>query len=243
MKLTIPVIAVLAISLTSAGQSAPNKNEWGEKFNSNGATLTFKEIGRGQANGQTIITYNLYASGLPKNVSYGLWNKIVGSEPRALTDAYINNDGKIVNVLADPARNIAEDPINIKAVAGMGEPKLFAVISDDGMHRAFAQVIPFPIERKSGPCQISVVMLAKDYAYVQIRVTGLQPGEELQTDANSEEEAGHGAGHATDQGIYDALVGPEVRGKVSGKARFTVTAKSCTVGIEFPWGQGSYHLQ
>jgi hypothetical protein len=34
-----------------------------------------------------------------------------------------------------------------------------------------------------------------------------------------------------------------VQGKASGKARVSVTAKSCTVGIVFPWGQGSYHIQ
>lgn len=243
MKLAIPVIALFAISLTSTGQSAPNTKEWGEKFNSSGATLILKETGRGQNNGQTVVMYNLYASGMPKNVSYTLWNRLVGEEPKTPLNAFINNDGKIVNVLANPGLRVAEDPIDIYTVAGKGEPKLFGLISDDGAYRAFAQVIPFPIERKSGPCHISVVMFAKDYAVVQIFVTGLQPGEELQTDAKSEDEAAHGTGRATDQGVFNAVVSPLVQGKTSGKSRFTVTAKSCTVGIDFPWGQGSYHIQ
>ena len=38
-------------------------------------------------------------------------------------------------------RKVAEDAINLKVVAGKGEPKRFAVISNDGEHRVFGQVI------------------------------------------------------------------------------------------------------
>jgi hypothetical protein len=60
------------------------KMDWGEKFNSNGATLVVKERGRSRLNGQTVITYNLFASGLPRDVEYTLWMKPVGSNPQAV---------------------------------------------------------------------------------------------------------------------------------------------------------------
>lgn len=75
---------------------------------------------------------------------------LVGSDPQSVANAFINKDGLVVNVLADPAHGVAEDPINLKVVAGRGEPKLFGVISDDGRFRVFAEVVPFPIEDSAG---------------------------------------------------------------------------------------------
>jgi hypothetical protein len=243
MKLTIAMIAFCVISLACAGQSVPNKNEWGEKFNSNGATLVLKETDRGQYNGQTVITYNLFASGLPKDASYSLWIRLVGQDPRQPVQAYINKDGKIVNVLADPAHHIEEDQIDLKVLAGKGEPKRFALISDDGQYRAFAEVVPFPIERQAGPCRISAIMLAAKYFAVEVVVTGLQPNEDVQIESQSGNETNRGAGKATAQGTYVALVAPLVKGQNSGTARFNVAAASCKIGIGFPWGDGSYRIQ
>ena len=137
--------------------------DWGEKFNSKGATLVVKEGGRSRVNGQTVITYNLFASGLPRNAEYTLWTRLAGRNPQAVADAFINKDGLVVNVLADPAHNVAEDPINLKVVAGLGESKQFAVISNDGQYQAFGQVVPFPIEKTAGPCNISATMLGPSY--------------------------------------------------------------------------------
>jgi len=94
----------------SCGTNAP-QGRMGEKFNSAGAKLTYKEINRTKMQGRTVITYNLFATGLPKDQHYVLCVLNVGSEPRGVTDAYLNADGKVVNVLADPARGVPEDPI------------------------------------------------------------------------------------------------------------------------------------
>jgi hypothetical protein len=95
-------------------QNAPSRDQWGEKFNSPGAKLSYKEIGRTKNQGRTVITYNLFASGLPKDQHCVLWILNVGSDPQPVADAYLNSDGKVVNVLADPAHHVAEDPINAK---------------------------------------------------------------------------------------------------------------------------------
>jgi hypothetical protein len=36
---------------------------------------------------------------------------LVGSDPQSVANAFINKDGLVVNVLADPAHGVAEDPI------------------------------------------------------------------------------------------------------------------------------------
>jgi hypothetical protein len=217
--------------------------EWGENFNSNGAALVLKEAGRSKATGQTVITYNLFVSGLPKDVDYTLWMRLVGGNPQAVADALINKDGLVVNVLSDPAHNVAEDLINLKVVAGRGEPKQFALIANDGRHQVFGQVVPFPIEKNGGPCSISATMAGPNYIGVSIVVTGLQPKEEFQVGQRSGSEATRTKATAAEDGSYRTLVFPFVKGQSSGKLKFDVTARACAVGVEVPWGQGSYIIQ
>jgi hypothetical protein len=123
------------------------------------------------------------------------------------------------------------------------KPKRFALISNDGQYRVFGKVIPFPIENASGPCRISVEMLAANYSSVLVVGSGFHPKEELQIDTQSENEAGQIKAAATDTGTYQTLLFPQVKGKQSGKTRFNISAKSCRVDVEFPWGQSSYRVQ
>jgi hypothetical protein len=234
---------LLVCYVTACFAQTEDKMDWGENFNSNGATLVAKEVGRSRVNGQTVITYNLFASGLPRDVEYTLWMKLVESNPQAVADAFINKDGLVVNVLSDPAHNVAEDPINLKVVAGRGEPKQFAVIANDGRHQVFGQVVPFPIEKAGGACSISATMMGQNYSAVSVVVTGLQSKEEFQIGQRSGSEATRTKATAAEDGTYRVIVFPFVKGQSSGKLKFEVTAKACAVGVEVPWGQGSYVIQ
>ncbi len=242
MKALIALLVCCFLSVACLGQMK-DKMEWGEKFNSNGATLVLKEAGRSRASGQTVITYNLFVSGLPKDVEYTLWMRLVGGNPKAVANVFINKDGLVVNVLSDPAHNVAEDPINLKVVAGRGEPKQFAVIANDGRYRVFGQVVPFPIENAGGPCNISATMMGPNYSGVFVVVTGLQSKEEFRTIQQSGSEAAQTMATAAEDGSYRTLIFPFVKGQSSGKLRFKVTAKACAVDVEVPWGQGSYAIQ
>ncbi len=234
---------VSIFSTSSIGQAVPARDQWGEKFNSPGATLTYKEVGRARTQGRTVITYNLFASGLPKDQHYVLCVLNVGGTPQAVADAYLNGDGKVVNVLAHAEHHVAEDPINAKVFGGKGEPVQFALISDDESLRAFTQIIPFPVEESAGPCHLSLVETGPYYFGVLIRVAGLQPSEELSIEQHSENEGGTSTGKADSTGAYNAAIFPFVKGKRSGKARFAVAEKSCKIGITFPWGEGSYQYK
>jgi hypothetical protein len=65
------------LSALSFGQTQ-DKIEWGEKFNSHGATLVLREVGRSRIKNQTVVTYNAYAFGLPKDVDVHLVDQASG---------------------------------------------------------------------------------------------------------------------------------------------------------------------
>jgi hypothetical protein len=248
MKKCLPIAifclsACLFCSVDCSAQTSPTRDQWGERFNSQGAKLTYRELGRTVISGRTVVTYNLFASGLAKDKHYVLWIFNVGGDPQPTADAYINEEGKVVNVLADPQHHVAEDPIDVKVFGVKGEPIKFAIISDDDRFRVFAQIVPFPIEVTSGPCHLSAIQTARNNLGMFIGVSGLQPDEELVADQQSENEGGQTKAKADDQGNYNAVMLPSVKGKRSGKARFNVASKSCKIGIEFTWGDGSSKYQ
>jgi len=122
-------------------------DDWTKGANSPGCTLALKETGRSGAEGRTIVSYRLFASGLPKGQHFTLWTWNLGSEPQAVADAFINPDGLVVSRLADATRKVTEDPIDVRAFAGRGERKQFALTSDDWALQALPKQCPFPLNR------------------------------------------------------------------------------------------------
>ena len=246
MNFPAAILCSFTILFTSpefSTQTATAGDQWGERFNTPGAKLTYKELSRTYVSGRTVVTYNLFASGPPKGQHLVLWVLNVGGKPQPTADAYINEEGKVVSVLADPQRHVPEDPINLKVFGGKGEPIQFALISDDDDFRVFTQIVPFPIEVSSGPCHLSAIQTSPYYLGMLIRVSGLQPNEDLIIDQHSDSEGAQTKGTATDQGDYTAVMLSAVKGKRSGKARFNASSKLCKIGVEFSWGEGSYKYQ
>ena len=242
MKLSIALLTYCVLSLPCLGQTQ-GEIKWGEDFNSPGASMVVKETGRVRTNGQTVVTYNLFVSGLQKDLQYVVWTKLPGTNPQIVADVFLNKDGLAVSALADPPNNVVEDLLDLKVVAGRGEIKQFAIVSNDAKSRVFGEVIPFPIETASGPCSISVKMMGPNYSAVSIVVTGLQPKEKIHIHQQSGNEGGDSSATAAADGSYRVTVFPFVKGQPSGKLAFAVTAGSCGVGIGIPWGLGSYAIQ
>ncbi len=242
-KVISAVVIATAFCMVLCGQNKQLVDEWMNNANSPDAALTIKEIGREHGNGQTVVTYRLFASGLPKNQHYILWTWILENPPQAVTDAFINPDGLVVNRLADPAHNVSEDPIDAVVLAGLGEPKRFALTSDDRKLHVFTSVVPFPLEATSGGCRLAVETGDSKYTAVNIRGFGFQPGEPLAIKTTSGRDSGKMQSNAYSDGTYTAVLAPAVKGQKSGKVSFRVEGANCSVQIEFPWGEGSYKIQ
>jgi hypothetical protein len=242
-RICFTLVFATIFSSALSGQDKQFRDDWMKGANSPGSTLTLKETGRDVVEGSTVVSYRMFASGLPKGQPFTLWMWTLGSEPQAVADAFINPDGLVVNRLGDLTHNISEDPINVRVVAGRGERKRVALTSDDWTLRAFAGAIPFPIEKSANGCRLSVEMTAPDYAGVVLKGSGFQPGESLTVEAGSETESGKQQTAATPDGTYTAVIFPRVKGQKSGKASVTITSPRCSIAVQFPWGDGSYRIQ
>jgi hypothetical protein len=225
------------------GQDKQFTDDWTKGANSPGSTLTLKETGRNSVGGRTVVSYRLFASGLPKGQHFTLWMWNLGSEPQTVADAFINPDGLVVSRLGDAARKVSEDPIDIRAFAGLGERKRVALTSDDWTMQTFAEAVPFPIQQTVNGCRLSVEMSAPNYEGVVLRGSGFQPGESLTINLASGSEGGKQQAIATPEGTYTAAIFPFVKGQKSGKASATITSPKCSVEVQFPWGDGSYKIQ
>jgi hypothetical protein len=242
-RICITLAFATIFSSALSGQGKQFTDDWMKGANSPGSALTLKETGRDVVEGSTVVSYRMFASGLPKGQPFTLWMWTLGSEPQAVADAFINPDGLVVNRLGDVTHNVSEDPINIRMVAGRGERKRVALTSDDWALQAFAGAIPFPIEKSASGCTLSVEMTAPDYAGVVLNGSGFQPGESLTIESASGAESGKQQTAATPAGTYTAVIFPRVKGQKSGKASLTITSPRCSVAVQFPWGDGSYRIQ
>lgn len=216
-------------------------DDWNRVANSPGSTLTLKETGRTKLAGRTVVSYRLFASGLPKKQHFTLWTWNLGSQPQSVADAFINSDGLIVNQLADATHK--EDPIDIRGFAGLGERKRFAITSDDWSQQAFAEVVPFPLEQVSNGCELHIETASPAYESVVVHGSGFQANELLTVDVHSGPEGGKRQATATGDGKYTAVIFPAVKGQKSGRASVAITSQKCSVAVQFPWGEGSYQIQ
>jgi hypothetical protein len=222
------------------------KNEiaWGAKYNSVGASLVLKEAGRDRINGRTVITYHLFAAGLPADSGYVLWTRPIGGAPQDLGDVFLSKDGLVVTRLANAAKGITENPVELKVSAARGEVKQIALVgAENADQKAFGDIIPFPLDRVADRCHISAIMVDRDYSGVMVNISGLPPNEEFQLEQHSGNEGGKAKVTADINGNYRTLIFPFVKGQESGSLHLKVAAKQCAAELEVPWGKGSYVLQ
>jgi hypothetical protein len=120
-------------------------SRWGN--NSAGVELATHEGPRRQTSSGTVLMYNLLGRGFPSGVAYALWGWGEGKQPQKLMDGVSFDKRGVLVCSGKPgfcSGSGADDPINIKAKASVGERKRFAVVAPDGKIAGFAEAIPFP---------------------------------------------------------------------------------------------------
>lgn len=70
---------------------------WSGSMNSPGVHLSLKEVERSRTTDRTLVTYELYATGLPKNPTYTLFEiKISGKIDQMMNGVTLDSDGRAI---------------------------------------------------------------------------------------------------------------------------------------------------
>lgn len=221
------------------------KGIWKGALNSPGVELSLKETSRSRAADRTLVNYELYASGLPKDASYTLVEiKISGKVVQSLDGVTLDANGMAIcagrpGTCSGKSPN---SPIDLVLFAGKSEPKRLSLVSNDPAHlRVIASVIPFPNAATDHACRLESVIGTPKGEVTYIQGTGFEPNEELVTDSESYGEKNHVVQKAEADGSYFAVALPNVQGKTSGATTWSVKGKSCNPTLSFSWG--TYQLE
>lgn len=238
----MPLIAC-ALATPMFGQKF-EKSMWGK--NTPGVELVVHEGPREHDASGTVLLYNLIGKGFPADKTYDLWFWIPGKEPTKAIEG-VSFDKRGVLVCSGKPGSCtgqgADDPINLKTTAVLGEPKRFGVLSRDGHVGGFAEAVPFPIEATDKKCKLSVVRQTPLADVVLVRASGFTPYEMLTVTGELGGDDSMHSPTAGPDGSWQAVVGTKPQGQVSGVAKINVADRTCSVSVSFNWGEGSAKQQ
>jgi len=213
-------------------------------MNSPGVTLSLKEISRKRATDRTLVTYGLYATGLPKDRTFTIFEvKISGQFNKFLQGVTLDSDGRAICAgrKGTCSGSTPNSPIDLVFFAGKAEPKRLALVSEDGQLRGSVAIVPFPNATTDKGCHLESVIGTPKGEITYIQGDGYEPNEELTTDGESYGEKNHFVAKAEADGSYFATTMPSVLGKESGITTFEVKGKNCDPKLTFSWG--TYQLE
>jgi hypothetical protein len=255
--LPLLVTAVVAQTERNTGQDLSNEQRdkieqlakfqkhLGKDLNSPGVGLSLKELSRSRAADRTLVTYGLYATGFPPTSSFTLYQiPLDGSFVKTLEGVTLTKQGLAIcggtgNVCEN---NGPDDPVDLIVYAAKGEPKRFALISEDEGHsKGFVGVQPFPNATTDKGCRLESVIGTENGELTFIQGSGFEPNADLSVESQSYSEKRALPAKAGADGSYFATLMPYVLGKQSGKTVFQVKSKTCSPSLTFEWG--TYNFQ
>lgn len=221
-------------------QLADVQKNWGPKMNSDGVAITLKEMSRKRTPEGTAITYRLIGSGLPADRIYSILTPALDlryspSRPGVMLDA--RGQAYCPGKSDTCAGERPNEPIDLVVLAAKGEPKRFALASEDNELHAFAYVVPFPIQNKDRACSVEALLLMSNAQAVLIHGSGFAPGEAIKFVQVSEDETHERALKADAEGALYEVAEPFVPGKDHGKARIILQSGTGNPSVAFDWGR------
>ena len=211
--------------------------DWGPGLNSPGAMLSIKETSR---EGGT-VTFSLRAAGLPKDKVYVLfqWPVTQMKPVPALRGVSFDADGVAICAgRTGTCGNLEKpnDPIELTAIPALGEPYRFAVAAqDDPAIKAYAKVVPMPIESVDKACHLRGVVLMPHGILVGVEAAGYPPDAVIDFHTDSEGEVHDSKPKTDNAGRYVTAVLPVKGGARAGSVRIRAAAGDCAPEISVPW--------
>ena len=246
--------AILLVLLGSNFVSiAPASSPRGPRYDfpersSPGVGMWLREASRDKRGTVTHIVYNLSTMGLTPGQELSLyrWDWVMSDGVLVLAGFRVKPDGR-VTCSKPPERGISEEEIKHWCHGDLDKVKIDAVgfqpgralriglISTDNQQKAFAEIIPFPIESEDRGCRLVAERLSEDAGTWAIRGDGFMPGEVVHY-------VWKGPGNSlkrdvtvTEKGGLALMVRPPGSGADGGTVTFKVKAAACEPILRFSW--------
>lgn len=242
------LVAPLFVSALFA-QTAPNTEQlaqqltrmhdaWGARASSPNMTLALVE----QSHNGAEFRYRLQATGIPAEsvVTLVAWPVTQRGPTEVLRGVTFNDTGFAVcagrpGTCGDPAK--PNDPIDIPFRPAPGEPLRLGVVSSDGAVKAFAKIVPVPLEGEDKGCGVSAALLTPGAELLFVEGTGFAPNSELTMATDSEGEKHDVKGNVEAQGRYLSALMPFKQGLARGTVNIRLKAGPCSPAVRVPWGK------
>jgi hypothetical protein len=222
-----------------------DENQPSEK-NPNGLSFQFFNTGDTTSSGKRLMHYRAYVFGAPESKKYTLTVWKIGADPQIVfRDVYVNAKGLLMVHKPSPEQEnsdfVGDDELHLAVQAAQAEPVRYMLTSSDKELIVYGTVVPFPIEKTDGACQLEVRIALPDAIAVLIYVDGLPANAVIPFQLISAGETETRKFNVNAQGHAVMNEYPAVKGRESGSLRVTLATTDCSVAVDIPWGPGSYH--
>jgi hypothetical protein len=195
-----------------------------------------------QSHTGTEFRYRLQANGIPADsvVTLVLWPVTQRGPVEVLRGVTFNDMGFAVcagrpGTCGDPAK--PNDLIDIPFRPAPGEPLRLGIVSQDAVIKAFAKIVPVPLQGEDKGCRVSAALLMPGAELVFVEGTGFAPNSELTMAMDSEGEKHDVKSKVDEQGSYISALMPYKQGLVRGTVNIRLKGGACSPTVSVSWGK------
>jgi hypothetical protein len=218
-------------------------------LNPQGFHLRFAQLNkRKTANGNAIL-YRVYATGAPTNQRYSLVSWTVGEQLQSVVaELWLNDHGLLMRSKPTQEEQNADSvseqhELDLVVQARKGEPKRFAIVSEDQKLLVPGTLVPYPIEAKDKACGVQALLASPHGEAFLLEGSGFARHTTVKVDSISAGEHQTASFQSSVLGELTATIFPFVVGKDSGVAEVHLSTPDCNLDLKLPWGKDSYHIE
>jgi len=188
--------------------------------------------------GEAVVGYRLHAVGLPRGVVFGVWVKDFGHSFHELASGFqVDESGDLVSRAPATSGRRLDEMTFEPGPFPRGAIWEVAIVSTDQTLKAFAKAIPQPIAARDGPCTVSLELVSHRGERFIASGTGFGPGEEVITESSSSGRVVQKRRRITPEGLLPPEVISHGATSADRSASYAVKSRSCSVAVEYEWGE------
>lgn len=218
-------------------------------MNPQGLHLRFAQFDKRKTADGNAVVYRAYATGAPTNQRYSLVSWVVGGQLQAMApEVWLNNRGLLMcSKPTEEQQNAdsvaAKDEIDFIVQARKGEPKRYAIVSEDQKLLVPGTLVPYPIEAKDKACSVRALLASPNGEAYLLEGSGFARHVTIKVDSISAGEHQTANFQSSVLGELTATVFPFVAGKDSGVTEVHLSTPDCNLELKLPWGKDNDHIE